>query len=138
VSRRRSWQIAEIRVFGTQNVNDDPAKRGRSPAENDWEKECIMVLNELMGKSISWKLFPLLVAGVLACSAGAWFGIPMYLERGVKIDAVANAQNTVKQFKILRSYYTKNVVKKVLASKALKYIAKVGSMRAAIDKFGRA
>ena len=44
----------------------------------------------------------------------------MYLERGVKIDAVANAQNTVKQFKILRSYYTKNVIKKVLASKALK------------------
>ncbi len=75
---------------------------------------------KMFEKSISWKLFPLLIAGVLICSIGIWFGIPLVLERGVKNDAVANAQTTVKQFKILRSYYTKNIVKKALASKALK------------------
>jgi len=74
----------------------------------------------ILTQSISWKLFPVLIAGVLICGAGALIGVPMVMERGIKADAVQSAAKTVKQFKIIRGYYTKNVIKKALADKALK------------------
>ncbi len=75
---------------------------------------------DILNKSISWKLFPVMVAGVLVCGIGAWIGIPIITERGIKADAVASAEKTVKQFKVIRGYYTKNVVSKAIKSKALK------------------
>ena len=74
----------------------------------------------ILTQSISWKLFPVLVAGVLLVGIGALIGVPMVMEQGIKTDAVQNAAKTVTQFKVIRGYYTKNVIKKALASKALK------------------
>ena len=74
----------------------------------------------VLNKSISWKLFPSLVAGLLICIVGVLIAVPTVTENGLKRSAAENAQKTVKQFKILRSYYTKNVISKALASGALK------------------
>ena len=46
--------------------------------------------------------------------------IPMQSESNVQKEAVIAAQTTVDQFKTIRSYYTKNVIKKVLAESSLK------------------
>ena len=46
--------------------------------------------------------------------------IPQQMERNAVNNVVLSAQKTVDQFKLLRGYYTKNVVKKVLAGKELR------------------
>ncbi|MBT3702221.1 MAG: DUF3365 domain-containing protein [Alphaproteobacteria bacterium] len=75
---------------------------------------------DILNKSISWKLFPSLIAGLAICIVGVLIAVPLVSENSLKRTAAENAQKTVKQFKILRSYYTKNVIAKALASKALK------------------
>ncbi len=42
--------------------------------------------------------------------------IPRQLESNIQESAVANAEKSVKQFKMLRAYYTNNIIKKVKAS----------------------
>jgi methyl-accepting chemotaxis protein len=75
---------------------------------------------DILNKSISWKLFPSLIAGLAICIIGVLIAVPLVSENNLKRTAAENAQRTVKQFKILRSYYTKNIIAKALASKALK------------------
>jgi methyl-accepting chemotaxis protein len=75
---------------------------------------------DVLSKSISWKLFPTLIAGLMVCIVGVLVAVPMVSENSLKRSAAENAQKTVKQFKILRAYYTRNVISKALASKALK------------------
>jgi methyl-accepting chemotaxis protein len=75
---------------------------------------------EILNRSISWKLFPALIAGLIICIVGVLIAVPTLTENSIKRNAAVSAQKTVTQFKILRSYYTKNVISKVLASKALK------------------
>lgn len=52
-----------------------------------------------------------LLAGVL---------IPIQSQSNVQKEAIESAQKTVGQFKAIRSYYTKNIIKKVLAESSLK------------------
>ncbi|MBT7235572.1 MAG: DUF3365 domain-containing protein [Rhodospirillaceae bacterium] len=70
-------------------------------------------------RSISWQLFPVLIAGALVCGIAIWIGVPKFTERGVKSDALANAERLAEQFKIIRGYYTDNVVSKVIKRKHL-------------------
>ena len=50
----------------------------------------------------------------------AWIFIPIWVENHAREDAVRSATQTVNQFKILRAYYTDNVVKKALADGGLR------------------
>ena len=69
--------------------------------------------------SLVWKLIipvPLvLAAGMLA----AWIVIPHYIASDARQNAVESAVQTVNQFKLLRAYYTDNVVRKVLLTENL-------------------
>jgi methyl-accepting chemotaxis protein len=66
--------------------------------------------------SIIWRLVlpaPLMVA---LCLAAAWWFVPRWAERNAIDGAVQAAVQTVNQFKLLRGYYTENVVKKATAN----------------------
>ena len=66
-------------------------------------------------KSIVWQLvlpIPIMLGAALIA---IWFLLPPLLADNVRDDAIRNAQQTVGQFKTLRGYYVKNVIKKVLA-----------------------
>jgi len=56
-----------------------------------------------------------LVALVLLC-----LYIPSKIERNAIANAIQSAENTAEQFKTVRGYYTKNIVKKVLAGSNMK------------------
>jgi len=71
-------------------------------------------------KSILWKLvLPIPIAVILAIAAAAII-MPRYLADNARQDAVQTAIQVASQFKIMRGYYTKNVIKKVLANGGLK------------------
>lgn len=71
-------------------------------------------------QSLSWQLLTFLYAGAAIIAIATWFGTPVLIKQGVEEEAITTAQNTVRQFKIIRGYYTNNVIKKALASGALK------------------
>lgn len=58
----------------------------------------------------------ILVAGLVAAA----ILLPQQIETNTRASAVAAARTTVGQFKTIRGYYTKNVIKKAVQSKALK------------------
>jgi len=71
-------------------------------------------------KSILWKLvLPVPIALVVSVLLAAVL-LPGYLADNSREDAVASAKTIAAQFKTIRGYYTRNVIKKVLASGALK------------------
>ncbi|WP_050409436.1 response regulator [Massilia sp. NR 4-1] len=71
-------------------------------------------------RNLFWKLFlPIGVVLLLSALAAALF-LPVAIERNAQQDAVDAAQSTVRQFLILRRYYTENVAAKVLAQSDLK------------------
>ena len=75
---------------------------------------------QLINRYIFWKIFlPIISLFLIGAILAAWL-IPMAYESNVHDDAVASARKTVEQFKTLRAYYTKNVVKKALAESSLK------------------
>jgi len=70
--------------------------------------------------SIFWRLF---LPFVFVSSLGfilAVLNIPDILEKNVVMSAVQTAENNVRQFKVLRKYYVKYVIKKVLKGSDLK------------------
>ena len=69
--------------------------------------------------SLFWKLIIPVAAAFLLSLLFLAFWVPGQIEQNAKQNAIAAAEQTVKQFKILRSYYTANVVKKVLAKGGL-------------------
>jgi methyl-accepting chemotaxis protein len=73
-----------------------------------------------MKKSLFWQLF-LPIAGVfVVCLAViAWY-VPVLVEANAEKEALAAAEKTVLQFKTIRSYYTREVVAKVLGRDGLK------------------
>jgi len=76
-----------------------------------------MVLKNL---SLFWKMFiPMLFVFTLVMLVLLWF-IPTSTRANAEQEAINMAQSTVQQYKQLRSYYTKNIVKKVLAGSELK------------------
>jgi methyl-accepting chemotaxis protein len=71
-------------------------------------------------QSVIWKLVlpvPVILAATLAA---IWLFIPNMIADNVRNDAVRSAEETANQFKTLRGYYTRNVVKKAVTNKALK------------------
>jgi len=73
-----------------------------------------------LNRQIFWKLFlpvgGLFVVGILV----AMWAIPVAYEANARQEAIDTASKTVEQFKTIRAYYTKNVIKKVLAESSLK------------------
>jgi methyl-accepting chemotaxis protein len=70
--------------------------------------------------SIRWLLIipvPTMVVISVVISA---FTLPDFMADNARNDAVQNARQIVTQFKTVRGYYTRNVIKKVVASGALK------------------
>ncbi len=71
-------------------------------------------------QSILWKLvLPIPIAVVLTIIAAAIF-MPKYLAENARQDAIQTATQVASQFKTMRGYYTRNVIKKVLANGGLK------------------
>jgi methyl-accepting chemotaxis protein len=70
--------------------------------------------------SIVWTLILPIPAVMLTALAVVWFMLPQQVADSARKTAVIAAQQTVAQFKTVRGYYTKNVIKKALQSKALK------------------
>ena len=67
-----------------------------------------------MRKSIFWMLvLPVPIAMAVGIIV-TWLFLPGAIRDNVTQDAITAAQQTVKQFKIMRGYYTKNIIKKVL------------------------
>jgi methyl-accepting chemotaxis protein len=83
--------------------------------------EKIMNLTQLsLPKGLAWKIILpvpiLLLVGIVII----WVWLPNAIQKNTEESAVASATTTVNQFKIVRGYYTKNVIKKALANKSLK------------------
>ena len=65
-------------------------------------------------QSIVWLLIvPVPIAVVLALVV-AWITLPNLVGSNVRADAVQSGIQTVSQFKTIRGYYTKNVIKKTV------------------------
>ncbi len=74
----------------------------------------------LKNQSLFWKMFiPLLFTFSIVMLGLLWY-IPSSTKANAEQEAINMAQSTVQQYKQIRSYYTKNVVKKVLAGSSLK------------------
>lgn len=71
-------------------------------------------------KSVYWSLVIPIIGFLCLVSIGFMLYIPAALVTNAEQGAIHTAQGIVKQYKNLRSYYTKNVVQKVLASGVLK------------------
>lgn len=71
-------------------------------------------------KTLFWQLFlPLIVLFVVVLVLlSLW--LPNLAEKNVRDAAIVSAERTVQQFKTLRSYYTKSIVKKVIAGSDLR------------------
>ena len=70
-------------------------------------------------KSLAWQLLlPAPLAAILLFCG--WLWLPGMVQSDVVKGSVTSAEETVNQFKTLRAYYTKNVIKKVLANDGLK------------------
>ncbi len=71
-------------------------------------------------KSIVWQIILPVPAFLIVAVLALWYAIPLFTSENAKQDAIVAAQGTVNQFKTIRAYYTKNVIKKALENKALK------------------
>ena len=70
-------------------------------------------------RSMFWKLFIPVAAMLLVSAIAAALYLPSVIQRNAEQEAVSAGQDTVKQFKALRKYYTENVVAKILAKGTL-------------------
>ncbi len=71
-------------------------------------------------KSLVWQLvLPVPIALILGVGALSFY-VPSAVEENVRTAAIQAATQTVGQFKTLRGYYTKSVIKKVLANGGVK------------------
>ncbi len=67
-----------------------------------------------MKRSLFWNLFiPVVIVFALGLGAIALY-MPTLMERNATNDAVASAEDIAKRLKIIRGYYTDNVIKKVV------------------------
>ena len=71
-------------------------------------------------RSLSWRLIlPVPVAVILSIAAIALI-VPRFMAENARTDAIRQGQQIADQFKTIRGYYTKNVIKKVVKSGSLK------------------
>ncbi|NKB50052.1 MAG: DUF3365 domain-containing protein [Alphaproteobacteria bacterium] len=73
-----------------------------------------------LNQSISWRLILPIPIILIAALAVAWIFLPNVIGGNARDTAVNSAVQTVGQFKTLRAYYTKNIIKKVLANGTIK------------------
>jgi methyl-accepting chemotaxis protein len=85
-------------------------------------------MGSLLSRSLFWKLFVPIGALLLVCGAAAALLLPSIIQSNAEQDAISSAQDTVRQFKTVRKYYTENVVAKALAK---------GSMTPTFDHQGK-
>jgi hypothetical protein len=84
-------------------------------------------------KSLVWQLvLPVPIALVLGVGALSFF-VPSAVEENARAAAIQAATQTVGQFKALRGYYTKSVIKKVLANGGVKPSFNHKSVGAGLD-----
>jgi methyl-accepting chemotaxis protein len=72
-------------------------------------------MRTLLSRSLFWKLFVPIGSLLLVCGVAAAIFLPSLIQKNAEQDAVEVAQDTVKQFKTVRKYYTENIVAKALA-----------------------
>ncbi|WP_282608777.1 methyl-accepting chemotaxis protein [Pelagibius sp. Alg239-R121] len=70
--------------------------------------------------SIAWKLILPVPIALVICVVATWILLPQQIAQNARADAVRAAEQTAKQFKTIRGYYTKNVIKKAVADGSLK------------------
>ena len=70
--------------------------------------------------SILWKLILPVPIGLSIAVAAIWLLLPSVIADNIRNDAVRSAQQIAGQFKTIRGYYTKNVIKKVIAEGTIK------------------
>ena len=66
-----------------------------------------------MKKSLFWQLFTPISLTFAVCIIALALMIPDMVRKNTEQEAIAQAETTVHQFKTLRAYYTKNVIKKI-------------------------
>ncbi len=66
-----------------------------------------------MKKSLFWQLFTPISLVFTVCIIALALLIPNMVHKNTEQEAIAQAETTVQQFKTLRAYYTKNVIKKI-------------------------
>jgi len=64
--------------------------------------------------SLIWILVVPVPITVILASIVAWVVLPNIIATNVRADAVESAVQTVSQFKTIRTYYMKNVIKKTI------------------------
>lgn len=74
------------------------------------------ILNRFVILKLFFPVGALFAVGILV----AIWAIPAAYEANARTEAINTARTTVEQFKTIRAYYTKNVIKKVLAESSLK------------------
>jgi methyl-accepting chemotaxis protein len=70
--------------------------------------------------SIIWRMILPVPLALIAAIAVVWFALPRLIADNATNDAVISNGQVAKQFKIIRGYYTENVVNKVLKNGAMK------------------
>ena len=72
------------------------------------------------GKSLSWRLILPVPIAIIMCIAAIAVMVPKIMADNAKEEATRQGQQISDQFKTIRGYYTRNVIKKVVKSKDLK------------------
>ena len=70
--------------------------------------------------SLAWRLVLPIPITIAAVVAAVWLIVPQIITRNVVNDAVLTSEQTVGQFKIVRTYYTENVLNKAAKTGLLK------------------
>ncbi len=72
------------------------------------------------GKSLSWRLILPVPIAIILCVTAIAILVPKIMAENAMNEATRQGQQIADQFKTIRGYYTKNVIKKVVKSKDLK------------------
>lgn len=72
-----------------------------------------------LNKSILWKLIIPVPLVILVCLLAAWLLVPRMVVENARVSAIDSALQTANQFKVIRGYYTRNVVAKAKAEGSL-------------------
>ena len=70
-------------------------------------------------KSVSRQLLPVLFGAPALVAFVLWFIVPTVIKNGAREDAIMAAENTANQFKVLREYFTQEIVTKALGNGGL-------------------
>ncbi len=74
----------------------------------------------ILKRSIAWQLIVPVPLTILVVVIASFLLLPNYLADNSRQDARQSAQQTAQQFKLVRKYYTENVIRKVVQNKSLK------------------